>query len=398
MQRFTTLTKESLTQVQNTLPRAEVLTLIVNTNPGRQENESNAHLTRTRNALRACAAPQGLADPVMEDLKAGDDVGGKSRLYYAAGGLEPMVFHVDVDLIEVCHYGAPDFEPLFRLLDTNKPTAVAVIDHERGRLFIRRVGEFSEIRRLENTIEVAPGGPRFREVPLNSGRDARIAHDVDNAVYDDSSKRNDARGDYDLWAPRAANQEGQFYKEIAEQLEKWRLEGRFERLLVAGPVKAVTHFKDQLPKPLAAVLAGEFSVEASAPVAQVYSAATPCLQKADQEADRKRLDQARETGVRGPEDTLAAVQEGRVFEVFVANDARYLPVWRDTDPDTAQVFAIFPENGQAPVSGQPVEALTLRDVLPDLREKYGLKVNYLTGENADTLIGEFGGLAGLTRY
>ena len=398
MQRFTTLTQESLAQVQATLPRGDVLTIIVNTNHGLQENAGNAPLSRTRNAIKAVAAPSGLSDAILSDLQGDDQTGGKSRLYYAAENLEPLVFHVDFDLIDACRFGAPDFEPLFRLLEANPPTAIAIVDQERGRLFIRRLGEFTEHRRLENALEEGAGSPKFREKPVTAGQDLRQAHDNNSPNLDTNSKRDSGNAGYDQWELRAQHQEGQFYRDIGEQLERWRLDGQFERLIVAGPVKAVSHFRELLPKPLAAVYAGEFPVEASAPVAQVLAAAIPCLEQANLTADRKRLDLARETGVRGPEATLVAVQEGRVFELLVANDARYLNVWRDTDLDSGMILATFPTNGQAPVSGQPVEALTLRDVLPDLRERYGLKVNYLTGDNAETLLGEFGGLAGLTRY
>lgn len=392
------LDEKLLDSLSEQLPKDGVLTAILNVNPGHPDNAGGALFTRARNLLRESGAPPELVDAVQADLGDAQRATGRTRAYLRwANGMRAI--DSELEAVETVTYGAPNLEPLRQTLELHPPTAIALVDHERGRLFLVRGGWIVERRRMENTLEndLAYTVNRFRDVDSH-GRDTRVARDNNDPDAEGGHRVLDVDTDYDLAARQADQQEHLFYKQLVDYLDRARLAGEYERLLVSGPVKAVTHLKSVLTTGLSDILMGEFNVEAGAPVAEVFEAAREALDRAEREADGSSIRRARERGVRGPADTIAAVQEGRVYELLVAGDGSGVPVWQDTDPDSAYVFASYPEQGQSPLSGQAVESKTLHDVLPLFRERFGVKVNYLDGENQQLVQAEMDGVAGLTRF
>lgn len=387
-----------LDTIANELPKEGVLSAILNVNPGHPDNQATAHLIRAKNLLRDSGAPAAMTERVLGELDTAQRETGKSRVYYVWENGE-HVFDLDVDVETRVSWGAPDLEPVRKVFEANPSTAIALVDHERARYFLIRQGHIIERRRLENNLvnDLSFTVNEFMDID-EGGRDTRLNNQNNDPNASGGHRITDPSKLYDLIALQAENQEHRYYKYLADYLEQQRLAGEFKRLLLAGPVKKVTHLKGLLPKGLENVLAGEFSVEASASASQVMQAAQEALATADREADWKVIHEARERGVRGPSDTIAAVQEGRVYQLIVAGDGSDIPVWLDTDKDSSWVFTSYPENGQSPLSGQPVQSSTLHDVLPMMRERYGVEVNYVDGENEQLVRTEMDGLAGLTRF
>ncbi|HWG83842.1 MAG TPA: hypothetical protein VNT60_00060 [Deinococcales bacterium] len=392
------LDAKTLESIRGQLPADGVLTAVLNVNPGHPDNQATAHLVRAKVLLRESGAPASLVERVLGDVDTAQRATGKTRVYYVWDGGE-HVFDLDLDLDSRVSWGAPDVESVQMVLEANPTTAIALVDHERARYFLVRLGRITERRRLENNLvnDLSFTVNEFMDID-EGGRDTRMNNQNNDPDAQGGHRILDPSKLYDLIALQADNQEHKYYKFLADYLEQQRLAGEFKRLLVAGPVKKVTHLKSLLPKGLEGVLAGEFSVEASASAAQVLQAAQDALAAAERDADWQVIHQARERGVRGPADTIAAVQEGRVHQIIVAGDGSDIPVWVDTDKDSSWVFTSYPENGQSPLSGLPVESKTLQDVLPLMRERYGVTVNFVAGENESLVRVEMDGVAGLTRF
>jgi hypothetical protein len=59
---------------------------------------------------------------------------------------------------------------------------------------------------------------------------------------------------------------------------------------------------------------------------------------------------------------------------------------------------VYPDQGISPLTGTGVEEKTLRDVIGDLRVRFGLKVRFLHGDQVLELEGQMAGLAGVPRH
>ena len=164
---------------------------------------------------------------------------------------------------------------------------------------------------------------------------------------------------------------------------------------MAGTTEARVSLKRELPNDLEKLLCGEFVVPGDASPAVVFEAAKQALVLVEVTDENTLLEQVREHGVRGLAETLKAVQEGRIYQLLVPGDGSSLNVWRDTE---GYVFGEYPEQGQSTLTGFSIEGKSLRDVLPELRERFGLRTRFLAGEHAHELESEMGGLAGLARY
>ncbi|GAA4000924.1 hypothetical protein GCM10022631_09530 [Deinococcus rubellus] len=62
------------------------------------------------------------------------------------------------------------------------------------------------------------------------------------------------------------------------------------------------------------------------------------------------------------------------------------------------MYAEVPAQGISPLTGGSLTERALRDVLPLLRERYGVHVRFLTGPRAERLDSHLGGLAGVLRF
>ena len=127
--------------------------------------------------------------------------------------------------------------------------------------------------------------------------------------------------------------------------------------------------------------------------------ATEALDRAEDAAEQALLDEAQERGVYGLAATLKAAQEGRVSELLVERGGSGQRLWRG-EAGALTGLPPTPASPGTPAASDTPEtgSLKLSDVLPELREQYGLHVRFLGGEQATRLHDQMGGLAGLLRY
>jgi hypothetical protein len=378
---------QTLTQLERELPQDGVLTAIINLNPANPANEGPALEARVRNVLRDLELPQERASDLLSRLRGAQQETGKTRAFFLWAGGE-RAFSINLDLPDVIAFGKPKLEPLIELTEAYPLTAIALVDHHWGRLFTFELGWLTERVRLEN-VQDAQG---FRRLEPSG---AVIPAPPRERAGEHSMDRNT---DNDLIARTRAHRDRLFTKAVAGALEELRRSEPFHQLVVAGTLEGTAALKAELNPELSAALVGEYAQPTDAPATRVLEESLIVLELARVETNRRLLTDALEHGARGPLETLEGIQEGRVYHVLMAGDGSSLRLWRDTAAQSPYVFAAYPPQGQSPLSGQAVEGLSLQDALPDLRERYGLRVSTLSGEPARTLERDAGGLAGLIRY
>jgi hypothetical protein len=360
------LNETSLNALSSELPKDRVLTAICDVNPASAINQGGALRIRIKNQLAKLELPDALMDSltsaVLDDLGSAQQAT-RSRAYFAwdeHGHLHVQTMDVQLELAETMRFGMPDLEPLRMALSSSPRSLIVLVDHDWGRLFTVRVGEILELKDL---------------LGLESGR--RIpARNINEDHYEE-------------------HQDQVFWNVVVEKLTGLRQSGEFDQLLIAGPPELRSSLTAQLTSELTKLLVGSFHAPGDANAASVLTEAQPALETAERNADIFALEAVRERGVQGPEATLTALQEGNVYELLLTGDGSSVPVWCDTQ---GYVFAVYPDQGISPLTGSGVEEKTLRDVLADLRERFGLKVRFLHGDQALELEGQMDGLAGVPRH
>ena len=360
------LNEETLAALSSELPKDRVLTAICDVNPASAINQGGALRIRIKNQLAKLELPDALTgsltSAVLDDLGSAQQAT-RSRAYFVwdeHGHLRVQTIDVQLELAETMRFGAPDLEPLRMAMLSSPRSLIVLVDHDWGRLFTVRVGEVLEVKDL---------------LGLEGGR--RIpARNINDDHYEE-------------------HQDQVFCNVVVEKLTGLRQAGEFDQLLIAGPPELRSSLTAQLTSELTKRLVGSFHASGDASAASVFEAAQPALETAERNADTNALEAVRERGVQGPEATLRALQEGNVYELLLAGDGSGVPVWCDTQ---GYVFAVYPDQGISPLTGAGVEAKTLRDVLADLRERFGLKVRLVRGDQALELEGQMDGLAGLPRH
>ncbi len=350
--------QNTLTMLESELPKNDLLTVVCCVNPANAINQGGALRIRIKNFLATLDAPDKLKNAVMDDLTLAQKQT-KTRAYYLwdeHGHIQSKTIDAELELPEVASFGAPDLEPLHFGLEANPLTAIVLVDREWRRLLTVRLGEIQELHS-----------------PLEADKTSVLGRDTDKnqrEVHDDQV----------------------FWRDLIERvLDLQRTDG-FEQLLIAGPPEVRSGLLEQLPKSLSTMLVGEFVVQGDATPAHILEAAQATLQEASHTAGETALGKVLERGVQGLENTLTALQEGRVYELLVSGNGSGVPVWRDTQ---GYVFATYPAQGISPLTGLGVEGTDLRQVLGELRQRFGLKVHFLHDDLALRLETEIGGLGGL---
>lgn len=369
----TTLSQETPQSLMQSLPTDGVLSVVLDVNPGNPINAGASLHTRAKHLMADLGAPEALLQSVMADLGSAQRTT-RTRVYFVWDEhhhVKSQVVDSQLEIPESAQFGAPNLEPIRFSIQSSPRTLIALADRRWGRIFIVHLGAISELRRTE--------GSPLGLVAENLGHPA-----IERQTDDDHE------------AGRVTHQDLKFNKAFVAALLELQQTHAFEQLLIAGPVDSRSSLKLELPTALSELLLGEVAVAGDASPANLLETAKDTLESAEASAEDRLLEQVRtHNGVRGAEETLRAVQEGRLYQLLVAGDGSSLRVWRDSD---GYVFGVYPEQGASPLTGRAVEGKSLRDVLPELRQKFGLRVQFLRGSKAELLMSEMGGLAGMPRY
>jgi hypothetical protein len=352
-----------------------VLSAYMSVNAGIPENQGRAYLTRLRDAMNDEGVPEGLQEKVRGFVEEETTPRARSLVVFADEDRLFEVYRLQVDVPESVRWGDPNVAPLTLVLDEYEPYGAVVLDAERFRFFV-----VSPVVDPEEGVEARGSG--FRELDLRPSQPHPRSH-----------------GSTDMDPAGRTQQEltHRYYKEMGELARDTAFREGVRRLILGGPTEITAGFRDALPNDLKDRVVAEDHVELGAPDGELLDRLEEIRERAEHEREAELLAQIRERGVRGPEETIKALQEeNRVYHIAALWDLDGEVRW--SDADGLAIMDITQE--ESPYSGEPTRVRPLTDVLVDLSAARGARLDFMRGENENTdrLRDEFGGVAGLVRF
>jgi peptide subunit release factor 1 (eRF1) len=191
----------------------------------------------------------------------------------------------------------PWLRPLLEVLDDASRFAAVLIDKHRARIL--SVDE-TGLRREAELISDVPGKH------VTTGTDhlwsqAQMQRDHDNHLK--------------AHAKRAG-------EEVGKVIDRLKV----KRFVIGGPVEATTIFASQLPRRLQGMIAGTVSVPVETSDDRLLASLKAAQQKSDDQDETRMVEsmitaaKKGDRAVLGVEDTLSAIQQGRVHRMVVASD------------------------------------------------------------------------------
>src|SRR5918998_18022 len=346
---------QELRQAMNQMAGREgpMLSAYVSVNAAIPENQGRAYLVRLRDAMNGEGVPEGLQERVREFFE---------------------VHRLQVGVPESCRWGDPYVAPLTLVLDEYEPYGAVVLDAERFRLFV--------VSPLAGPEDGEAKGSGFRELDLSPSEPHPRSH---------------GSTDMDPAGRKQEEMAHRYYKEMGELTRDTAFREGVKHLILAGPNEITAAFREALPNELKDRVVAEDHVDLSASEGEILDRLEEIRERAEHEREADLLAEIRERGVRGPEETIKALQEeNRVYHLAALWDLDGEVRW--SDADGLAIMDITQE--ESPFSGEPTRVRPLKDVLVDLAAARGARLDFMRGENenTDALRDEFGGLAGLTRF
>ena len=264
-----------------------------------------------------------------------------------------------------------DHEPhvlqLEEALDEYERIGVALFDKERARLFTIYLGEIEE--RLVIRDEV-PGKQATGEwFGLAQTRFAR--HQEEHVM--------------------------RHVKHTVQALMRELRSKPFDHFIIGGPDEATSMLRHQLPRPLKARLAGTISLELFASDAAVLKAVLATMNSVERHGELLEVQGLVEAagmakGALGPEATLGALAEGRVYRLLIANS------FHDAGSQCQSCGRLVIGAGTCTsCGGRTASVADLGEAIVRTAIEQGAAIETVSGEAAEVLMAE-GGLGAWVRY
>src|SRR5579884_447860 len=197
---------------------------------------------------------------------------------------------------DVVWSGTPFIRPLLEALDEHERYGVILVDRARARLFTVFLGEIEE-------------------------------HEGAFALWD--VHRFKSAGTDHLWSQQQFQRQADTHalwhrKRVAQSADQLLSEYGFDRLVLAGPGEATAELRRLLPKRLRTRIVAELPLPVEAAPADVLSALAPVLQRIERAHEQEVVDSLiasvgkNDRAVIGLDDTLALVQQGRLWQLVFA--------------------------------------------------------------------------------
>jgi Bacterial archaeo-eukaryotic release factor family 10 len=339
------------------------------------ENQRRAYLVRLRDAMDDEGVPGGLQRRVREYTEEETHPEARTLAIFADedGFLE--IYRLQVDVPESFRWGDPYVAPLRLVLDEYEPYGAAIVDAERFRYFV-----VSPLSTAHGEEEIKANG--FREIDVHPS---------------EPYPRGGGSTDLDPAGRKHQSHIHNFYKGLGERTREITFREGVQRLILAGPRERTAEFRRTLPNELHDRVVAEEHLDLGLPEGELLDRLEAVRERAEHERQKELLDEIRESGVRGPDETVAALQEeNRVYHLAALWELEAEIRWCDNDQLAIREFA----REECPFCGRKTRTRPLTDVLVDLATARGARLDFVLGEdeNTDTLRDEFGGIAGLTRF
>ena len=363
--------RQAISSVANR--RGPMLSAYLSVSAAIPENQGRAYLIRLRDAMNDAGVPEDLQDRVRGSVEEETHPHARTLVIFAAEDGFFEVHRLQVDLPESYRWGDPLVAPLTLVLDEYEPYGAALLDAERFRYFV-----VSPLVDPEGGEEDKGNG--FREVDVHPAE----PYPRGGSDQEPTSRRTEAN------VHKFFNQLGELTRDVTFR------EG-VQRLILAGPKERTAEFRRQLPQELKDRVVAEEHLDLGAPEGEILDRLEEIREQAEHGRGAALLDEIRESGVRGPDETIAALQEeNRVYHLAALWELESETRWCDNDG--LAIRDITAE--ECPFCGQKTRVRPVTDVLVDLATERGARLDFMRGENenTDTLRDEFGGIAGLTRF
>jgi peptide subunit release factor 1 (eRF1) len=344
----------------------------LNVNPARPENRKKAYLIRLKDALKEEGVPREMATRLVEYAE-GEQFRARTLVLFAAPDELFETYRLQVELPEGVRWGEPYIAPLELAVDEYKPTGVMLLDAEKFRFFVSSLGEIEEELDARNVFSRAG----WREVTVKPST---------------TTPRGGA--DRDAFEHRLEARIKRFYRELGKTL--WGLVDQFgiRRLILAGPEERTAAFRAVLPQAVRSLVTETVHLPVKASEGEVMKRISAVEARIERGQEKRALAAARERGVRGPEDTLKALQEGRLHQLLapwpLEGDVRWC--------DACTLATADGSDESCSYCGGLTRMRALAGLIPELTTARRTRVEFVRGENAEILKEEFGGLAGLVRF
>jgi len=347
-----------------------ILSAYLSVNADIPENQGRTYLVRLRDAMNDEGVPEDLQQRIRDYLDEETHPAARTLAVFVAEDGLFEVYRLQVDVPESFRWGAPNVAPLTLVLDEYESYGAAVLDAERFRYFV-----VSPLSSAHGEEETKANG--FREIDVRS--------------------RGGGSGDFDPAGRKHESNIHDFYKQLGERTREITFQEGVRRLILAGPRERTTEFRSTLPNELQERVVAEEHIDIGAPEGELLDNLEAIRERAEHEREHELLGEIRERGVRGPDETITALQEeNRVYHLAALWEMEAEIRWCDND----QLAIRDATAEECPFCGQKTRARPLTDVLIDLAAARGARLDFMQGENENTdiLRDEFGGIAGLTRF
>jgi len=190
----------------------------------------------------------------------------------------------------------------------------------------------------------------------------------------------------------------QHAKEVIEEVAKLVREDRIDRVILSGDESVIIPIlKNEVPKEFEDKIVGTISLPVKAPVHEVFEAASQAIEEHDSEIEKEEIGRLLEQnyddgiGVVGAEETLKALFNGQVQQLFISADPDEINYSRN---DVRSVLKAYEpgEDGDLP---DPSEKM---DVLNEFIKRAAMTADSIRFVSDPHLLKAHGGVGALLRY
>jgi release factor family 10 len=286
---------------------------------------------------------------------------------------------LQVDVVEELHWGKPSLQQMLWVLDEHRPRGIVVADGSKARFFCLWLGKITEDKSAAFTGDFAPG----RKKGLVGTSHPRMFSKAGGV-------------DRDFSGSRMAVQRGRFARTLVPHLMQWSEERRLSPIAVVGVGDMVDRVLDAMPDGFRARIVPIRKTLPRVSLSDLRRTLEPELKMWERDYETslvRELAAGRGSNAvaLGLDETLAALQDGRVRELVVARgltgSLRQCVRCGRADRSAGRVCAIC---------GAERRPRTLRTLLPELASIKAVPAEIVAGEAAKELRAA-GGIGALLR-
>ncbi len=262
-------------------------------------------------------------------------------------------------------YHQPHLYPLARLMDQYPRYAVLLADTNAARIFVFGRGKTMDTEHIQNI--------KTKHTQVGGWSQMRFQRHVEN---------------YHL----------HHAKDVIDALDRVAREDKIEQIILAGDeTRIIPLLREQMPKHLSEKVIDVINLDINTPEHQILEETMKALRAHDAATDlekaKRLIDDYRAGGlaVVGVEDTLAALNNGQVEELFLSASMRGI---RYNELEVRQVMEAYaPATGVAPDSSE--KRVVVDELVKAAQQMSSARITFIEDES---LLAKFGGVGASLRY